>query len=359
MRSADLQLATNNFPSFIDNARSICNDGSIVTLTLAQLAEIIGAEIVGDGSLSVDACATLEDATPHDVSFLSNPIYTKLLETTKAAAVIVSPKIKSTHLNLLKTSDPYLAFAKAVIALHGPTPHPHSGIHPRAFVEPTATIGEKTILYPGAYVGHNAKIGHDCVLYPNAVVYSDCVLGNRVIIHAGASIGHDGFGFATSKGTHHKILQIGNVELGDDVEIGANSVISRAAMGSTVIGAGTKIDSLVSIGHGARIGEHGLIVSLTGIAGSTTIGHHATFAGQVGVTGHLTIGDNVTVGAQTGIIADVADKSILVGSPAMPYTYGRRVYLLFTKLPELANRIQQLEEKLAAMAGPKQGDPVE
>jgi len=325
-----------------------------VSLTLAQLAERIGAELAGDATIRVSSAATLEDATPGDISFLSNPSYAKLLQTTKAGAVIVGRNIAADHLNLLKAGDPYLAFAKAVIALHGPVTHPQAGIHPRALVEPTATIGEGCILYPGVYVGAGAKIGRDCVLHPNAVIYHDCILGDRVIVHAGASIGHDGFGFATSKGTHHKVLQIGDVVVGDDVEIGANTAIARAALGSTVIASGTKIDALVAIGHGVKVGEHGLLVSQTGIAGSTVIGHHVTFGGQVGVAGHLSIGDNVTVAAQGGIIADVPDKSVLIGSPAMPYTYGRRVYLLFTKLPELLERIQELEQKVAELTGSAQ-----
>jgi UDP-3-O-[3-hydroxymyristoyl] glucosamine N-acyltransferase len=318
-------------------------------LTLAQLAEQIDAEVVGDGKIPISAVATLEEATFSQVSFLSNPVYAKLLQTTKAGAVIVNRKTEAEHLNLLRAADPYLAYKKAVVALHGYRQHPHLGIHLRATVEPTASIGEASVLYPGVYVGANAKIGRDCVLYPNVVIYDNCILGDRVIVHAGASIGHDGFGFATSKGIHHKIPQVGNVVVEDDVEIGASAMIARAAIGSTLIAKGTKIDALVAVGHGVKVGEHCLLVSQTGIAGSTTIGHHVTLGGQVGVAGHLTIGDNVTVAAQGGIIADVPDKSVLIGSPAMPYTYGRRVYLLFTKLPELLERIQQLEEKLAEM----------
>jgi UDP-3-O-[3-hydroxymyristoyl] glucosamine N-acyltransferase len=319
-------------------------------LKLAELAEKIGAELVGDGSVVVNAAAPLDEAGPEQVSFLANPQYAKHLETSRAGAVIVARGVHSERLNLLKTADPYLAFSKAVVALHGYRQHPHAGVHERAFVEPTATIGERTVVYPGAYVGARAKIGSDCILYPNAIIYDDCVLGDRVIVHGGASIGHDGFGFATSKGIHHKIPQIGNVIVEDDVEIGANCAIQRAAMGSTVIGKGTKIDSLVSIGHGTKIGEHCILVSQVGISGSTVLGHHVTLAGQVGVAGHLKIGDNVMAGAQTGISSNVPDQTALVGTPAMPLAHGRRALVLFTKLPELMDRIRQLENQVSELA---------
>jgi UDP-3-O-[3-hydroxymyristoyl] glucosamine N-acyltransferase len=325
-----------------------------VSLTLTQLAERIGAEVVGDGSVSVSGVSTLEDATAGQISFLANASYADQLETTKATAVIVGPKVACDRLILLKTKDPYFSFAQTVIALHGHRCHPHQNIHPRACVDPTASIGEGSVLYPGVYVGPRTVIGRNCILYPNAVLYDDCRIGDRVIVHSGASIGHDGFGFATNGGKHHKIPQVGIVVIEDDVEIGANSVISRAAMGSTVIAKGTKVDSLVSIGHGVKVGEHGLLVSQAGIAGSTVIGHHATFGGQVGVAGHLTIGNHVTIAAQGGVTNDVEDNAVLIGAPAMPYGHGKRVYVIFTKLPELLQRIQDLEQKTADLAGEKQ-----
>jgi UDP-3-O-[3-hydroxymyristoyl] glucosamine N-acyltransferase len=321
-----------------------------VAMKLAQLAQEIEAQLFGDQSFEVSGAATLEEAGERHVSFLSNPQYAKQLKTTRAGAVIVGHKVACEHPNLLRTADPYLAFAKAVVALHGYRRHPHGGIHAGAFVDKTATVGEGTVMYPGVYVGPRVRIGRDCVLYPNAVIYDDCILGERVIIHAGASIGHDGFGYATSKGVHHKIPQVGNVVIEDDVEIGANTAIQRAAVGSTVIGKGSKIDSLVAIGHGVKIGPYALLVSQVGIAGSTTLGHHVTLGGQVGVPGHLSIGNNVTVAAQGGVIHDVPDSSTLLGSPAMPLVQARRVYSLFTKLPELLQRIRQLESQVEELA---------
>lgn len=320
-----------------------------MTLTLAQLAERIGAEIVGDPTVQIAAAATLDDAGPEHVSFLNNPQYEKKLASTRAGAVIVARKIVCERLNLLKAADPYLAFTNAVIALHGHRAHPHSGIHPRAFVEPTATVGEGSVLYPGVYVGPRARIGRDCIVYPNVVIYDDTIIGDRVIVHAGASLGHDGFGFATSKGVHHKIPQVGKLIVEDDVEIGANAAIQRAALGATVIGKGSKIDSLVSIGHGVKVGEYALLVSQVGIAGSTTLGHHVTLGGQVGVAGHLEIGNNVVVAAQGGIVNDVPDESALMGAPAMPLRHARRVYVTFTKLPEIVDRIKVLEEQVSEL----------
>jgi UDP-3-O-[3-hydroxymyristoyl] glucosamine N-acyltransferase len=320
-------------------------------LTLQQLAAEIGAELVGEGGVRVGSVNTLEEAEPGQLSFLSNPKYEKQLESTRASGVIVGPSVASDRVALLKVKDPYYALAQAVVKLHGYRQHPHAGVHPKAQVDPTATIGEGTTLYPGVYVGPRARIGRDCVLYPNVVVYEGCWLGDRVIIHANTTIGADGFGYATHRGEHHKIPQVGNVVIEDDVEIGAGCGIDRAALGSTVIGRGTKIDDLVAIGHNTRIGPHGLIVALTGVAGSVTLGHHVTLAGQVGIAGHLQIGDNVTVGAQAGVVNNVPDQSTLLGSPAMPISQARRVAAIFVQLPELNQRVKRLEHQVNELGG--------
>jgi UDP-3-O-[3-hydroxymyristoyl] glucosamine N-acyltransferase len=323
-----------------------------VSTTLKELAAEIGTEVVGDADLRVSSVNTLEDAGPGQVSFLSNAKYVKLLETTRASAVIVAPHVTSERVALLRTRDPYLAFAKAVIKLHGHRKHPHAGIHPAAHVDPTATVGPGSVLYPGVYVGPRARVGRDCVLFPNVVVYDDTVLGDRVTVHSGTSIGQDGFGYATAKGpdgvvAHHKIPQVGNVIIEDDVEIGSNCAIDRATLGSTVIGRGTKLSDLVTIGHGTKIGPHGLLVAQVGIAGSVKVGHHVIMAGQVGVAGHLEIGDHVTLAAQSGVMSDIPDHSTLLGAPAMKATHARRVYAVFTQLPELLERVKKLEQKLA------------
>ena len=193
--------------------------------TLAELATATGAELVGDGSIQIESAATLEDAKPGQISFVSNPKYLKHLESTRASAVIVSPGVKDQPVALLRHKNPYFAFRETIVKLHGFRQHPHEGIHPKASVDPTAVVGEGTIIYPGVYVGPRTKIGRDCIIYPNAVIYDDCVLGDRVIVQANASIGQDGYGYATHKGPdgvpiHNKIPHIGNVIIEDDVEIG-------------------------------------------------------------------------------------------------------------------------------------------
>lgn len=314
-----------------------------IDLRLEELAHRIGATVVGDGSIEVRSASTLEDAEAGQISFLANPKYARQLETTRASAVIASPKNAAPNLTLLHARDPYFAFAQAVVILHGHRQHPHVGIHPKAHVDPTATIGQGTVVYPGVFIGPRVRIGQDCILYPNVVVYDDCVLGDRVIIQANATIGGDGFGYATHKGEHFKIPQVGNVVIQDDVEIGANTAIDRAALGSTVIGQGTKLDNLVAVGHGTQIGPHGLVVAQVGIAGSVMIGHHVTLAGQVGIAGHLKIGDNVTIAAKGGVMSDVPDQSVLMGQPVMPLPHARRVYAAFMQLPDLVKRVKALE----------------
>lgn len=320
-----------------------------MNLTLAQLAEKIGATVVGDSAAIVSSAHTLEEAQPGQVSFLSNPKYEKLLTTTRATAVIVGSNINAPGVNLLKAKDPYYAFMQAVVILHGHRNHPHAGIHPQATVDPTASIGHGTILYPGVYIGPRASVGRDCILYPNSVVYDDCILGDRVILQAGAVIGQDGFGYSTHAGVHHKIPQVGIVILEDDVEVGANTAIQRATIGSTIIGKGTKLSDLIGIGHAAKVGPHGLVVSLVGIAGSTKIGHHVTIGGQAGIVGHIDIGNNVTIAAQSGVINDVDDKSVMMGSPATPAPHGRKVLTLTAMLPEMMERIRQLERQVQSL----------
>ena len=321
-----------------------------MAVTLKELADAIGAELVGDGQTSIAGVGTLDDAAPGQIAFLSNPKYLRQLEETKASAVIVAPSVKTDRRPILRAKDPYFAFALAVRHLHGARRHPFAGIHPRANVDPTATIGEGTTIYPGVYVGPRTRIGRDCVLHANVVIYEDCMIGNRVIIHSNTTIGPDGFGFATHEGVHHEIPQIGNVIIEDDVEIGSNCSIDRAALGSTVIGKGSKLNDLIAIGHNTKMGPHCLIVSQVGIAGSSTVGHHVTLAGQVGVAGHIEIGDNVTVGAQAGVTNSVPEQSVMLGSPAMPIRQARRVAAVFVQLPELQDRVKKLEQSVEELS---------
>jgi UDP-3-O-[3-hydroxymyristoyl] glucosamine N-acyltransferase len=322
-------------------------------MRLDELAGTIEAELAGDGGIEVTGAGTLESAGPGQVSFVSNPKYARRLLTTKASAVVVSPSVKSDSVALLKAKNPYYAFRQAVVVLHGFRKHPHQGVHPAAFVDPSATIGEGTVIYPGVFIGPRVKIGRDCILYSNVNVYDDCKIGDRVIVHAGATLAVDGFGFATEMGVHHKIPQIGSLVIEDDVEIGANSAIERGALENTVIGRGTKIDNAVVVGHGTKVGEHCLFVAQVGIAGSVTIGHHVTLGGQTGVAGHISIGDGAIVGAKSGVSGDIEPKSIMLGSPALEIRRYRRSAALFKNLPELLERIKRLEKHASIDAPPQ------
>jgi UDP-3-O-[3-hydroxymyristoyl] glucosamine N-acyltransferase len=313
-------------------------------MRLSELAGQIGAERVGGGDVEIASIASLEEAGPAQLSFLSNVRYVKEFAETRAGAVIVGKDVKSNRPGLLRCEDPYYAFCQAMVLLHGQRRHPHTGVHPGAHVDPSAVLGEGTIVYPGAFVGPRVKLGRECILYPNAVIYDDCVLGDRVIIHAGTVIGVDGFGYATHKGIHHKIPQPANVTIGDDVEIGANCTVARGALNNTTIGAGTKIDGLVMIGHGASLGRGCIVVAQVAIAGSVSIGNYVVIGGQAAIAGHLTIGDQAQLAGRCAVMTDVEPKATMVGMPAMPQQHARRVYAHFTKLPELAERVKRLEK---------------
>jgi UDP-3-O-[3-hydroxymyristoyl] glucosamine N-acyltransferase len=259
---------------------------------------------------------------------------------------------------LLRCKDAYYGFSRAMATLHGHRLHPHAGVHPAAHVDPTASIGEGTVVYPGVYVGRGTKIGRDCVIYPNVAIYEDCVLGDRVHVHAGTAIGVDGFGYATHGGTHHKVPQVGRVVVGDDVEIGGNCTIARGALNDTVIGAGTKVDGLVMIGHGTRVGRGCLLVAQTGIAGSVTLGDYVVMGGQSAATGHLSVGDRAVLAARSAATNDVDAGAVVMGAPTLPIARGRRALVLFGQLPELVERVRRLEKRagMKEEAGPTPGE---
>lgn len=337
-----------------------------MTMTLQQLAQRIGASVVGDGSTQVNGCAAIEHAGPDDVTFLANSKYIEYLQTTRAAAVVIDAQTDCpVHLTRLVADDPYFAFRNAMIELHGFRLHPapHNGqaaggvhpkatigagtiVHPLATVEAGAVIGCNCVLYPGAYVGAESTLGDDCVLYPNVVIYDRCVLGHRVTVHANTVIGQDGFGYATHKGAHHKIPQTGIVVIEDDVELGAGCAIERAAVGETRIGKGTKFADLISIGHGTTIGKHCLFVSLVGVSGSVEIGDYVMLGGQVGVAGHLHIGNRVQAAARTAIAQDVPDGMKVGGIPAIEFDKAKRNALAGLELYELFKRVRKIEREL-------------
>lgn len=302
------------------------------------------------------------------MSFVANRRYAGYLATTRAAAVILSADSKTPpEVARLEAKDPYFAFRQAMVALHGfrrhPAPlrpdagfiHPEASVgaechvHPGAVVERGAVVGPRCVLYPHSYVGEGARLGADCVLFPNAVVYDHCVLGDRVTLHANVVVGHDGFGYATHAGEHHKIPQAGVVVLEDDVELGAGCAIERAAMGETRIGKGTKFADLISIGHGTTVGKHCLFVSLVGVSGSVEIGDYVVLGGQVGVTGHLKIGDFVQAAGKTAIVDDVPPRTKLGGIPGIELDAAKRNALVGRDLYGMAKRLKALEREVAAL----------
>lgn len=339
--------------------------------TVSELQRILAghglpAEISGDPSLTVSGVATLEEAQPGEVSFLSNPKYEKMLASTRASVVLVRPDaLTPPHLTLLRTPDPYAAVAALIVALHGYRAHPPAPPHQLASVAPSAQIGENArihpgvtvcddarigrnaVLYPGVYVGPRCHIGDDAILFPGVVLYDDTILGHRVTIHACTVIGEDGLGYAPVAGRWIKIPQIGRVEIGDDVEIGANCSIDRATLGRTRIASGTKLSNQIAIGHGTQIGQHCLFVAQVGVAGSVTVGNHVTLAGQAGIVGHVRIGDNAKIGAKAGVTNNVASGETYLGSPATPIAHQRRVMAAAMRLPELRQTVRALEKQNA------------
>ncbi len=345
-------------------------------MTLAELCDALRAvgmkpEPRGDPARVIRRVATLEDAVEGDISFLSNPKYERLLQTTRASAVVLRPDVEAPpRLDLIRVEDPYAAITILIVRLHGyrqhrrvpPDPavthvHPtarvgeNATIHPGVVIDEHVTIGRDAVIYPGCYIGPRCRIGDRVLLYPNVVLYEDTVLGDRVTIHANTVIGEDGLGYAPVDGRWLKIPQIGHVVIEDDVEIGAGCTIDRATLGRTRIGRGTKFSNLIAIGHGTQVGEHCLFVAQVGIAGSVTVGNHVTMAGQVGVVGHIRVGDRAKIGAKAGVTNSVPDGETVLGAPAIPIREMKRQVVHIARLPELHNRVKQLERELAELRG--------
>ncbi|MDP3731861.1 MAG: UDP-3-O-(3-hydroxymyristoyl)glucosamine N-acyltransferase [Candidatus Omnitrophota bacterium] len=332
--------------------------------TLKEIAGLIDGEVVGDGSTVITGVSGIKEAAEGDITFIANPKYFPLIEKTGASAIITSRDIKDTSKPIVRTDNPSLAFAKLVsFTEHGELKHP-KGIHstailgrdvsighdvaigPYVVVEDNVSIGDKTIIYSGCFVGHHTKIGSDTLIYANVSIREYITMGNRVVIHSGTVIGSDGFGFATIEGLHHKIPQVGTVEIGDDVEIGANVTIDRARFEKTIIGSGTKIDNLVQIAHNVAIGNNSIIVAQVGISGSTTVGSNVILAGQVGLVGHINIGDNVVVMAQSGVSKSIPSGTVAWGYPAKPASQAKRVNACVQALPRLYDTVAQLKKKI-------------
>lgn len=336
--------------------------------TLGELAEYVGGRVIGNSNVIIKSASTLGRAGEGDISFLANSKYEKQIRTTKASAVIVGKEVTDAAVPLLLAEDPYYAFMQIMVLLHGHRKHKKVGISSRAVISDSAKIGadchihdyvtiddeskvgDGCVIYPGASIGRNVQIGNDCTIYPNVVIYDGCRIGNRVIINANSTIGEDGFGYASYKGVHHKIPQIGAVVIEDDVEIGACCGIERGTLGDTIIGQGSKLGDLVAIGHGTKIGAHCLLVAQVGVAGSTTLGHHCVVGGQVGIVGHINIGNNVTIAAQAGVINDIPDGKVVLGAPAIEVSQGKRAYSMIQYLPEMRQNIREIQNQIKQIA---------
>ncbi|MFO1475788.1 MAG: UDP-3-O-(3-hydroxymyristoyl)glucosamine N-acyltransferase [Verrucomicrobiota bacterium] len=338
--------------------------------TAAEIARHLQGEITGDGSLILTGFAPADSAGPGELTFAENADYFARADKSRASAVIVGAGPFSSETKvLIRVSNPRIAFAK-VLALFFPEPALPAGIHPTAIIAASAQvdasahigpycvvgdkarIGPRAALQGGNHVGALCMVGEDVVLFPNVVLYPRTEIGNRVRIHAGTVVGSDGYGYVQDSGIHRKVPQIGNVIIGDDVELGANVTIDRGALGSTIVGKGTKVDNLVQIAHNVVIGEHCLVVSQVGIAGSTKLGNYVVLAGQVGLAGHLTIGSQVTVGAQAGVMTDIPEKGgMWLGSPAQPDRQAKRQMIAMQHLPDLIRRMNALERKFGLKPG--------
>ncbi len=331
--------------------------------TVTEIAHYLGGTVQGDGAMLISGLGTLETAGPDALTFLANPRYASKVAETAAGAVLMAPGGQRYGRTAIEVANPYLGFAK-LLTLFYTAPHEPQGVHPAAIVDSSATVGEDVTVYPGACIGRNVVIGKRTVIYPGAVLYDNvivgdeciihanavireqCRLGNRCIIQPGAVIGSDGFGYAPDGKGYYRIPQIGIVVLDDDVEIGANSCVDRAAVEVTRIRRGTKLDNLVQIAHNCEIGEDCMIVSQVGISGSAKIGNHVTLAGQVGVAGHLTIGDNVLVGAQSGVPGSLPANAAYSGSPTMPHKEWLKSSMIMPRLPEIRKTVSSLEKRI-------------
>jgi len=338
------------------------------TKTLAELADYVGGRVCGDSTVVIKSASTLSRAGRGEISFLANARYEKQIYATKAGAVIVGSEIAGIDVPLLIADDPYYAFMQIMVLLHGHRKHKKIGISPHASISDSAKIGadcnihdfvgiadnakvgDGCIIYPGVYIAEGVHLGSDCIVYPNVTVYDHCQIGNRVIINANTSIGEDGFSYATHRGIHHKIPQTGIVVIEDDVEIGVSCAIERGTLGDTVIGQGSKLGDLVTIGHGTKIGSNCLLVAQVGIAGSTNLGHHCVVGGQVGIVGHINIGNYVTIAAQAGVINNIPDGKVVLGAPAIEASQGKRAYSMIQYLPEMRQSIRALQNQIQKLA---------
>jgi UDP-3-O-[3-hydroxymyristoyl] glucosamine N-acyltransferase len=338
-----------------------------------QIADILNGKVDGDENTMVNRLSKIEEGEHGSLTFLANPKYLEFIYTTKASVAIVGEDFEKTKqlpstLTLIKVKNAYQSFAQ-LLEYYNHLKNDKTGIEEPVFMSETASIGENVYLgaftyigkntrigddvkiYPNSYIGDDVKIGKGVVIYAGCKIYSDTIIGDHCVIHAGAVLGADGFGFAPNQeNEYNKVAQIGNVIIEDRVEIGANTCIDRATLGSTIIRKGTKLDNLIQIAHNCEIGEHTVIAAQSGIAGSTKLGKNIMIGGQVGIVGHLNIADEVKIAAQSGIGGSINEKGkILQGSPAIDAGKYQRSYVAFRKLPELMRKLSELEKEIASL----------
>jgi UDP-3-O-[3-hydroxymyristoyl] glucosamine N-acyltransferase len=335
-------------------------------ITLAEIHQLVGGTIHGNGEVTVFELAGLGDAHPRALSFIANDKVLQGQKELRAGALLVHRHLPDLAIPHIVVGNPLLAFAQVAqrffvrpAAARGIAKDVTQGTDVRIGADPSiwpfvtlgdrVTIGARVTLYPGVFVGSDSKLGDDCVLHPNVVVREGCSLGARVIAHSGCVIGSDGFGYVQHQGRHHKIPQLGGVTIEDDVELGANVTIDRATMGRTLIKQGTKIDNLVQIAHNVTVGAHSIVVAQVGIAGSTTVGHHVMIGGQAGISDHVQIGDQVMIAARAGISRNVESSRIMSGAPALPHETSLRIQAVINHLPELRQLVRSLEQRVETL----------
>ncbi|MCR5140311.1 MAG: UDP-3-O-(3-hydroxymyristoyl)glucosamine N-acyltransferase [Bacteroidaceae bacterium] len=316
--------------------------------TAQQIAAFVGGTVVGDANAAVHAFSKIEEAQEGSLTFLSNPKYTPYIYSTRATIVLVNNDFEPEQpiaATLIKTANAYESLAKLMTLYNASQPH-SSGISSLAYVDKTAHIAEGVSIAPFAYVGKDVEIGEGTVLNPHVVIYDGCKIGAHCTLHAGCVIGADGFGFAPAADGYDKIPQIGNVVIEDNVEIGANTCVDRATMGSTVIHKGAKLDNLIQVAHNVVIGSNTVMAAQSGIAGSTKLGEWCMIGGGAGITGHITIGNRVQAGAHTGITGNVKDGITVSGYPHMEQHKFRRSYAALRSLPEMMTELNQLKKEV-------------
>lgn len=339
------------------------------TLTADQLAQITQGTVIGDGTVTLTGVAAAAKARPGDLTFAESESFFAAATQSGASAILVSGDSPPTEKVLIRVKCTRIAMAKILplfeeVEEFEPGVHPQATVHPTASIHPSAhvgphcvvragvQIGAHSVLLGGNHLGRGARVGESVRLHPNVVVYAGCEIGDRVIIHAGTVIGSDGYGYVFDEGRHRKVPQLGNVIIQADVEIGSNASIDRAALGSTVIGRGTKIDNLVHVAHNVEMGQHCLVMGQVGFAGSTRLGDYCVVASQSGIAGHLTLGSQSTVGAKSGVMRDVPAKGTVLGIPALPDKQTKRQWIGLQQLPELIRRVRELEKRLPAAPTP-------